>query len=437
MTMMMTDSQFGLEDMEALLWGPSSPMADTMGSLLFQPDLEEEQGGGGGTSFASPLTTSSLSSSSSPPPFYSPPPSPPALLHRDKAGTELDLLSLPSLAHSGQLGVQRVSAKEDTFGDMEWMTERVDLTEFDLDSLIGSCSPAEESPSSEDDFLASLDCSVELDSLPIPSIATPSTSSTGVSPPALPPACSDHSLLPAVEPAYQGQEVPSPPMCVPEPQEELEIKSEPVSPGPFSPSVDSPCSPAYTLDLGSEVDVSECEVKPVGPSVVPQVQRIVLSLSPTRIVLVLAPKDEVAVATATVTTATPEMVQMSPASPSRSYKSRPYPDPKCIAGPPSPNAASVRVDPLRAASGGGRGTLKAPKDRKLKKMAQNKTAATRYRQKKRAEQDALLSEFSVLERKNMALAEKAESMAREIEYLKELMEEVRTTRINKGLSADP
>lgn len=109
MTTMMTSSQFGLEDMEALLWGPSSPMADAMDSLLFNPDREDHQEGGGtsqegAASPASPLASSSLSSSSSPPPFYSPPPSPPAvLLHGDKAGTESDLLCLPWVSHPDQL----------------------------------------------------------------------------------------------------------------------------------------------------------------------------------------------------------------------------------------------------------------------------------------------------------------------------------------------
>lgn len=100
MTMTMTNSQFGLDDMEALLWGPSSPMADPMDLLSFHPDQEEQQKGGGpslegDTSPVSPLASSSLSSSSSPP-FYSPPSSPPAaLLPGDKAGLEPDLLSLP------------------------------------------------------------------------------------------------------------------------------------------------------------------------------------------------------------------------------------------------------------------------------------------------------------------------------------------------------
>lgn len=331
-------------------------------------------------------------------------------------------------------------------GDLDWMAERVDLSEFDLDSLIGSCSPAEESPSSPEDLLASLDCPMELDSLPIPALSTPALSCLPTaSPPSIPPltppsVCSDPSIVPPVEPAshIDGQEVPSPSLCVPEPQEELEIKSEPASPDPSSPLVDSPSSPVYTLDLGSEVDVSESEVKPVVASVVAQVPRLVLSLSPTRIVLVLAPRDEVGITTSTVTT-TSEVIHSSPPAsvPPRSSRSRPYPEPKYKASPASPSAASVKVKSHPGAAGEEKASLKAPKTKKLKKMEQNKTAATRYRQKKRVEQELLIAEHEVLERKNMELTEKAESMAREIEYLKELMAEVRTARVKKGLSADP
>ncbi|XP_073350554.1 activating transcription factor 4b [Pagrus major] len=425
MTMMMTSSQFGLEDMEALLWGPSSPMADAVDFQSVRPDREEKQEGGGislegDTSPVSPLTSSSLSSSSSPPPFYSPPPSPPAvLLQGDKVGTESDML--PWMGHPGQLR-QAVSDdnKEDMFSDLDWMAERVDLSEFDLDSLIGSCSPTEESPSYPEDLLASLDCPMELDSLPLPTLSTPAL------PPPLSSLPAEPSVITVDEPNIyiDEQDVPSPPLCVPEPQEELEIKSEPASPDPSSPSVDSPSSPAYTLDLGSEVDVSESEVKPM-VAVVPQVQRLVLSLSPTRIVLVLAPKEEVAITTTTVTT-TPEVAHSS--APARSCRSRPYPEPSYKASPPSPSATSVKVKPLRGAAGEERGT----KTKKLKKMEQNKTAATRYRQKKKTEQEALLEEHALLERKNMELTEKAESMAREIEYLKELMAEVQQARSKKG-----
>ena len=70
-------------------------------------------------------------------------------------------------------------------------------------------------------------------------------------------------------------------------------------------------------------------------------------------------------------------------------------------------------------------------DKKLKKMEQNKTAATRYRQKKRAEQEALTGECKELEKKNEALKEKADSLAKEIQYLKDLIEEVRKAREKK------
>ena len=328
------------------------------------------------------------------------------------------------------------------------MAEKMDLSEFDLDSLIGSCSPPEESISSTEDLLASLDCPMELDSLPVPTLSTPVLSSLPcASPPSSPPAapptvCEDASVTVEVSDSYFA---PSPPPCVPEPQQELEIKSEPASPDPPTPMIDSPSSPVDTLDLGSEVDVSETEEKPVLAAVVPQVHRIVFSLTPTRIVLLLAPKNEVGVATTTVTT-TPEVVHSSPpASPPRSCRSRPYPEPKYKTSPPSPGVTTV---PVKSLCGGGgdddeddddddRVTLKVPKDKKLKKMAQNKTAATRYRQKKRTEQDSISSEHSILERRNMELREKADSMAREIEYLKELMEEVRTGRTRKGLSPDP
>ncbi|XP_037332819.2 activating transcription factor 4b [Pungitius pungitius] len=440
MTMMTTNSQFGLEDMEALLWGPSSPMADAMSFLTSCPDQEDQQNGGGtslegDTSSLSPLTTSSLSSSSSPPPFYSPPPSPPAVLFQgDKAGLQSDLLSLPWLGHPSQL---RPTVSDDTkdnvFGDLDWMAERVDLSEFDLDSLIGSCSPTEESPSCPEELLASLDCPMELDSSSIPTLSTPALSSPPSAPlqsipPPTPSTISDPCVITVDVPesCIEEQEGPWLPLCAPEPQQELEIKSEPASPHPSSPLVDSPSSPAYTLDLGSEVDVTESEVKSVVASVVSQAPRLVLS--PTRIVLVLAPRDEIGLTTVTTTS---QIVHSSPAP--KSCRSRPYPEPTYKASPPSACATAGKIKPPRDEDGNERATLKTPKAKKLKKMAQNKTAATRYRQKKKVEQDTLLDEYSLLERKNIELTEKADSLGREIKYLKELMEEVYQARTNKGL----
>uniref|UniRef100_A0A3Q3VLB0 Cyclic AMP-dependent transcription factor ATF-4 n=1 Tax=Mola mola TaxID=94237 RepID=A0A3Q3VLB0_MOLML len=442
MTMMMISSQFGLEDMEDLLWGPSSPMADTMDFLSLCLDhKEQEKGGGtsveGDTSPVSPLTSLSPSSSS-PPPFYSPPPTPPALLHGDKVRTEPNLFSLPLLGHPGQLRQTDLDfGKEDMLSDLDWMDERMNLNGFDLDSLIGSCSPIDAEPSSPEDFLASLDSPMELDSCPVSTLSTPVLPSLpSASPPHIPTSsptppltvCSEPAVLTVEQPEsnIEEQDVALFPVCVPEPQGELEIKSEPTSP--------APSSPAYTLDLGSEVDVSESEEKPVLTPVIPQVQKVVLSLSPTRIVIVLSPKEEVAVTTTTTTT--PKVLHTS--HPPRSSRCRPYPEPTYKAGPPSPSASSVRVKPLRSIGEDNeeRPAVKTSKVKKLKKMEQNKTAATRYRQKKKTEKEALLEDHAHLERKNMELKEKAESMAREIEYLKELIAEVRQARVKKGLSAD-
>lgn len=119
MTMMMTSSQFGLEDMEDLLWGPSSPMVDAVDLLSVYTDQQELQEGGRAspewdTPPVSPLNSLSPPSSSSSPPFYSPPPSPPAVLfHEDKVGTESDLLPLSSV---GRLGPLRKVALDDRKG---------------------------------------------------------------------------------------------------------------------------------------------------------------------------------------------------------------------------------------------------------------------------------------------------------------------------------
>ncbi|CAG02536.1 unnamed protein product [Tetraodon nigroviridis] len=108
--MTMTNSQFGLEGMEDLLWGPSFPMADAVDFLSVYVDQQElEEGGKASPEQDTPPVSphSSLlspSSSCSPPPFYSPPPSPTAVLFcEDKAGTESDLLSFSSIGRLGQL----------------------------------------------------------------------------------------------------------------------------------------------------------------------------------------------------------------------------------------------------------------------------------------------------------------------------------------------
>lgn len=276
---------------------------------------------------------------------------------------------------------------------MDWMAETVDLSEFDLDSLIGSLSPSEEPPSSPN-LPTSLVNPMELDS-----------------PYNLPSPLRPYSPLPVPSAAkaafhlYQQE--------VPEPLEELEIKSEPASPPPSPPAVESASSLVHTLDLGSRVEVSANKVKVLIAPVVPQVQRLVLTLSPTHIVLVLAPKDEeVEAPTAPIV---PEVPHSPP--PRRVSRRRPHPEPLSKARSPTRPAMGKKV------------AVKTPKNKKLKKMEQNKTAATRYRLKKRAEQEALLEEHLSLERRNVELTEKSEALIRELQYLRELLEEVRLAKV--------
>lgn len=69
-----------------------------------------------------------------------------------------------------------------------------------------------------------------------------------------------------------------------------------------------------------------------------------------------------------------------------------------------------------------------PSDMKARKKVQNKTAALKYRQKKRGETDTMFSECDVLEERNKHLKDKVETMTREIQYLKDLMAEVLIAR---------
>jgi len=74
--------------------------------------------------------------------------------------------------------------------------------------------------------------------------------------------------------------------------------------------------------------------------------------------------------------------------------------------PPSPPAASPY-----------------PADRKERKKAQNRTAAFRYREKKKTEQELAEEELEALEDKNIRLYEKLNEMETEFKYLKKLMVE--------------
>lgn len=94
----------------------------------------------------------------------------------------------------------------------------------------------------------------------------------------------------------------------------------------------------------------------------------------------------------------------------------PLPPPPQAPPPPPPRPAPY---PSPATSRG---------DRKQKKRDQNKSAALRYRQRKRAEGEALEGECQGLEARNRELRERAESVEREIQYVKDLLIEVYKAR---------
>lgn len=62
--------------------------------------------------------------------------------------------------------------------------------------------------------------------------------------------------------------------------------------------------------------------------------------------------------------------------------------------------------------------------RRLRKKEQNKSAASRYRLKKRSEQGLVLSEYTMLERRNIELRTRLDVMNKEIMYLKSLIDEL-------------
>uniref|UniRef100_G1R098 Activating transcription factor 5 n=1 Tax=Nomascus leucogenys TaxID=61853 RepID=G1R098_NOMLE len=93
--------------------------------------------------------------------------------------------------------------------------------------------------------------------------------------------------------------------------------------------------------------------------------------------------------------------------------------------PPPPQPSRLAPYPHPATTRG---------DRKQKKRDQNKSAALRYRQRKRAEGEALEGECQGLEARNRELRERAESVEREIQYVKDLLIEVYKARSQRTRS---
>ncbi|XP_012883166.1 PREDICTED: cyclic AMP-dependent transcription factor ATF-5 [Dipodomys ordii] len=102
------------------------------------------------------------------------------------------------------------------------------------------------------------------------------------------------------------------------------------------------------------------------------------------------------------------------------------PPPPPLPPPPPPPSCRPAPYPNPATTRG---------DRKQKKRDQNKSAALRYRQRKRAEGEALEGECQGLEARNRELRERAESVEREIQYVKDLLIEVYKARSQRTRSS--
>uniref|UniRef100_A0A8C8AX43 Cyclic AMP-dependent transcription factor ATF-4 n=1 Tax=Otus sunia TaxID=257818 RepID=A0A8C8AX43_9STRI len=278
------------------------------------------------------------------------------------------------------------SSQEDAFSGMEWMVEKMDLKEFDFDALLGM--EHLEATVSPDELMATLEDTCDL--LFNSTIQEFHNKE--------PPLITD--LITHLPESPIGAD-PMAPLA--------SLWSFPLSPGSLTSTPDH----SFSLELGSEVDVLEGERKQEGPTFV--------------VVIAKSEKEE-------ENHSDDSGICMSPDS----YLGTPQHSPTNSVGstndnqfPTDANCGSVRSKPYdhpaeKAVSAKMKGEKKI--DKKLKKMEQNKTAATRYRQKKRAEQEALSGECRELEQKNQALKEKADSLSKEIQYLKDLIEEVRKAK---------
>ncbi|XP_023946159.1 activating transcription factor of chaperone [Bicyclus anynana] len=110
--------------------------------------------------------------------------------------------------------------------------------------------------------------------------------------------------------------------------------------------------------------------------------------------------------------ASPQPSRSASPSPQSSPRSSPPSSPRsstdddwCISGRPKPYSRNVD-------------------DRRSRKKEQNKNAATRYRQKKKAEIEVLLSEEQSLRKRHTDLGDKCSDLQREIRYLKGLMRDL-------------
>lgn len=288
------------------------------------------------------------------------------------------------LVHLAEFVSFLLTLAEDAFTGTDWMVEKMDLKEFDFDSLL-SLDDLETMP---DELLATLDETCDLFD-PVVQETTKDAPQT------------------ANQIGHLSESLPKTDQVAP---------FTFLQPLPFCPGV--LCSTpdhSFSLELGSEVDISEGDRKSDSTAyitVVPQCIKEEDATSDNDSGICMSPESY------------PGSPQQSPST-SRASPNRSLLSPATLCGSARPKPYDP---PGEKAVAKGKGEKL---DKKLKKMEQNKTAATRYRQKKRAEQEALTGECKELEKKNEALKEKADSLAKEIQYLKDLIEEVRKARGKK------
>ncbi|XP_062931174.1 cyclic AMP-dependent transcription factor ATF-4 [Cynocephalus volans] len=275
------------------------------------------------------------------------------------------------------------NSKEDAFSGTDWMLEKVDLKELEFGTLLDV-----------DD----------LETMPDELLAT------------FYDACDDLFAPPVQESNKEPPQTANPIGHLPERLTKTDqvapftfLQPFPLSSGVLSSTPDH----SFSLELGS---ISEGDGKPDSTAYITMIPQCVKEED--------TPSDN-----DSGICMSPESYLGSPQhspSTSRASPNRSLPSPGVLCGSTRPKPYDPPGEKMVAAK------VKGEKlDKKLKKMEQNKTAATRYRQKKRAEQEALTGECKELEKKNEALKERADSLAKEIQYLKDLIEEVRKARGKK------
>ncbi|XP_028935217.1 cyclic AMP-dependent transcription factor ATF-4 [Ornithorhynchus anatinus] len=283
------------------------------------------------------------------------------------------------------LGEATGNGKEDAFSGMDWMVEKMDLKEFDFDALLGMDDL--DATILSEELMATLEDTCDL----------------------LDPLAQEANTEPPLTLNPIGH-LP-----------ESLLKTEQVAPLPFlqplpPEALTSTPDHSFSLELGSEVDVSE------GDGKVEAVTYLVVTIPKCE------REEEAPSDNDSGICMSPESYLGSPQhSPSTSME--PPNEGRRSADPPGPSGRPKPYDrPADGTTPAAKAKGEKKADKKLKKMEQNKTAATRYRQKKRAEQEALSGECRQLEQKNEALKERADSLSKEIQYLKDLIEEVRKAK---------